>query len=77
MCNVGKIDKTARIVGAIALLVAAYFTPYWWLGIAGLFVIGTIVFSFCPMYTLLGINTSCEMKSKDKEKTEETEKKSE
>jgi len=38
MCNVGKIDKTARIVGAIALLVAAYFTPYWWLGIAGLFV---------------------------------------
>ncbi|MFL0683152.1 MAG: DUF2892 domain-containing protein [Algoriphagus aquaeductus] len=65
--NMGNIDKSVR------LLVAAVLTALYFLGvvdgtlgivalvIAGVFVL-TSVISFCPLYTLFGINT-CKTKS--------------
>jgi len=61
--NMGTIDKTIRII--IAIIVAGlYFTNVisGTLGIvllvfAGVFVLTSLI-SFCPLYTLLGINTS-------------------
>jgi hypothetical protein len=62
MRNVGRIDQYARIIIGLALL--AYTVKEGSLG-AGWVVAGTIgvvlivtaFFSFCPLYTLLGVNT--------------------
>ena len=60
MCNMGKIDRIIRVVAALGLFATAFLTPYWWLAIIGAVVTGTVLISFCPLYTLLGINTGCE-----------------
>ena len=57
--NVGGIDRMARIVVGIVLIALAY--PLlgilgWW-GWIGIIPLVTGLFSFCPFYTLLGINT--------------------
>jgi len=59
MCNMGKIDKIIRVVVALGFFAAALLTPYWWLAIVGAVAIATVLISFCPLYTLLGINTGC------------------
>lgn len=64
MCNIGKLDKIIRTVIALGLFVAAFLTPYWWLAIIGVVAIGTALISFCPLYTLLGINTGCKTEEK-------------
>lgn len=58
--NVGGIDKIARIVIGIALIVWAIVGgPAWaWIGIVPL---ATGVLGWCPAYTLLGIKT-CPLK---------------
>lgn len=58
--NVGGIDKIARIVVGIALIVWALAGgPVWaWIGILPL---ATGLLGWCPAYTLLGIKT-CPMK---------------
>jgi len=55
--NVGGIDKILRIaVGAVLLILAimGIGTPWTWIGVVPL-VTGLI--GFCPLYTILGINT--------------------
>jgi len=55
--NVGGIDKILRIaVGAVLLILAimGVGTPWTWIGVVPL-VTGLI--GFCPLYTILGINT--------------------
>ncbi len=70
--NVGGIDRTIRIVAGLVLMVlgAVFFSKA--LGIAllviGLVVLGTGVFRFCGLYTLLGINT-CPINTTEKEKS--------
>jgi len=65
--NMGSVDKTFRLLVAIAL-VAFYFLGVveGVLGTVALVVAGvftlTSVISFCPLYTLFGINT-CKTKS--------------
>jgi len=59
MCNLGKIDRIIRVVIALGLFAAAALTPYWWLAIIGLVPLGTSLISFCPLYTVLGLNTGC------------------
>ncbi len=59
MKNVGAIDRTARIVvGVVLVLLAAvpsaYHTPWGWLGLVPL---ATALLGWCPAYTLLGIRT--------------------
>ncbi|MDP2243375.1 DUF2892 domain-containing protein [Pseudomonas sp.] len=58
--NVGGIDKIARIVVGIALIVWAIAGgPMWaWIGLLPL---ATGLLGWCPAYTLLGIKT-CPMK---------------
>lgn len=54
--NVGNVDRIVRIVAGVAVIAAGlYFQS--WLGALGLVLIGTALVSFCPLYTLLGINT--------------------
>ena len=58
--NVGQIDKAARLVLGVALLAwAATSGPIWaWIGVVP---IATALFSFCPLYSLIGVNT-CQIK---------------
>lgn len=59
--NVGQADKIARIVlGAVLILLSltGVIGVWGWVGIVPL---GTGLFNFCPLYTLLGINT-CKIK---------------
>ncbi|MFG0505709.1 YgaP family membrane protein [Pseudomonas putida] len=58
--NVGGIDKIARIVVGIALIVWAIAGgPVWaWIGVLPL---ATGLLGWCPAYTLLGIKT-CQTK---------------
>jgi len=54
--NVGNPDRILRVIAGIALLVWAILGgPVWaWIGIVPL---ATSLLGFCPLYTLLGINT--------------------
>jgi len=55
--NVGSIDRSLRIVVGLALVAWAIFFsgPVWaWIGVVPLV---TGLFKFCPLYTLLGMNT--------------------
>ena len=57
--NVGGIDRMLRIVVGI-VLVSLFFVLEGnarYLGLLGLVMLGTGIFSFCPAYTLLGVNT--------------------
>ncbi|MDO8347723.1 MAG: DUF2892 domain-containing protein [Rugosibacter sp.] len=55
--NVGGIDRILRIVVGLALIGWAFAGgPVWaWIGIVPL---ATALINFCPLYTLIGINTS-------------------
>jgi len=59
--NVGGIDRIMRIVAGLVLIglaIAGIGAPWTWVGVVPLV---TGVFSFCPFYPLLGVN-SCPMK---------------
>lgn len=62
--NVGSIDAIVRIVIGLAIIGFAYMQegPMRWIGIAALIPFATAAVGFCPLYTLLGINT-CPNKS--------------
>jgi hypothetical protein len=57
-CNVGGIDRLLRVVVGLALIAWALTGgPVWaWVGVVPL-VTGLI--RVCPMYSMLGLNTSC------------------
>lgn len=57
--NVGGIDKVLRIVVGIALLSLLMWGDgnMRWFGLIGLVPLGTALMGWCPLYTLLGVNT--------------------
>jgi Inner membrane protein YgaP-like, transmembrane domain len=64
MCNVGGIDRALRIIVGLALLSLVFIgdriafighNVVW--GWAGIVLLGTGIFSFCPAYALFGIKT--------------------
>jgi len=58
--NVGKADRSVRIVfGLIVLLLGFYFQSWW--GLIGLIPILTSVIGWCPAYSIFGIS-SCKVK---------------
>jgi len=64
--NTGGIDKGLRMVaglGVLSLLFILEGNAKWW-GLAGLVPLLTGSFGYCPLYTLLGINT-CPLQKKD------------
>ena len=61
--NVGGIDRILRIVVGIVLIgLAAMGTIGWW-GWLGVVPLVTGLFRFCPLYTMLGMNT-CPVRNK-------------
>ena len=69
--NVGGMDKNARmVIGALLVLVGTVGIQSIVVTIIGLVVMGTGVFGFCGLYSLLGINTACKIATKDGEKKE-------
>jgi Protein of unknown function (DUF2892) len=59
--NVGGIDRILRIVAGlvlIALTLTGSIGVWGWIGVVPL---ATALFGFCPLYTVLGMNT-CPMK---------------
>ena len=63
--NVGGVDKILRIVVGLVLLSLILIlegNTRWW-GLVGIVPLVTGLFNFCPLYTLLGINT-CPLKDK-------------
>jgi hypothetical protein len=57
MCNVGWIDRVLRVVLGMGLIVLALYGFAW--GWIGLIPLATGAIGFCPLYTLLGMNTGC------------------
>ena len=61
--NVGSVDRIARIVVGLVLLSLLFLlegNARWW-GLVGLVPLLTGLFSTCPLYSLLGLNT-CPLK---------------
>ncbi len=55
--NMGKVDRTIRIVVGLALIALVFVgpqTPWGWIGIVPL---ATALVGNCPAYSLLGIRT--------------------
>ncbi len=58
MCNMGFFDRFLRVfVGGLLLFVAIFGGWVW--GYIGLILLATGFISFCPLYTLLRLNTGC------------------
>jgi hypothetical protein len=55
--NIGTIDRTLRLGVGLALVVWGLLSQNW-LGAIGLIPISTPAISWCPAYTLYGMNTS-------------------
>jgi hypothetical protein len=55
--NIGSVDRIVRIIvglGLISIVFVGPQTPWGWIGVVPL---ATALVSWCPLYTLLGINT--------------------
>lgn len=57
--NIGTIDRFIRIVPGLALLSLLLLLDGWlrWVGLIGVIPLVTAVASFCPLYSVLGINS--------------------
>jgi hypothetical protein len=57
--NVGSVDRIIRVLLGLGLLAFALFSAnqYAWIGYIGIVPILTAVFSSCPLYSVLGMNT--------------------
>jgi hypothetical protein len=60
-CNVGRTDKVARMILAVVIGALGIYFKSWW-GLLGVLPLVTGLISFCPVYTILGLNT-CTPKS--------------
>ncbi len=64
-CNIGKTDKTIRIIVGILIILWGIFDKNWW-GLIGLIPLLTGIVSWCPAYSLLGIKTCADKESEVK-----------
>lgn len=62
--NVGSADKIIRIVLSLGLLSLLFLleAPMKYLGLIGIVPLATSLMGWCPLYTLLGVNT-CKVKA--------------
>lgn len=54
--NVGSTDRMLRIIAGIVIIALGVYSQSWW-GIIGLVPLLTGLFRFCPLYTMLGMNS--------------------
>lgn len=57
--NIGKTDRTIRIVAGCIIIAAGVVTGSWW-GIIGIVPIATAFLRWCPAYLPFGISTDKE-----------------
>lgn len=57
MMNVGSTDRVVRLLVGIAILAYFFFTTWSAWGYLGFVVAATGLFGYCPLYSLLRINT--------------------
>jgi hypothetical protein len=57
--NVGTIDRTIRVVVGVALLSLLIVVEggQRWVGLVGIVPLATALFGYCPLYTVLGVQT--------------------
>lgn len=60
-CNVGKTDRTIRIIVGLAIIGAGFYYQSW-LGVIGLIPLGTAALGWCPLYLPLGVSTCADQK---------------
>jgi hypothetical protein len=60
--NIGRSDKTIRLLLSVVILAAGVYFKSWW-GLLAIVPLVTVAISFCPLYSFLGINT-CEVPKK-------------
>ncbi len=68
-CNVGKVDRAARIVVGLGIIAAGFALNSWW-GAVGLIPLITGLAKWCPLYVPLKISTGsccCSCKGGEKE----------
>ena len=54
--NVGNTERMIRIIAGIIIIALGVYYQSWW-GVVGVVPLFTGLFRFCPLYTMLGINT--------------------
>lgn len=62
--NEGTIDRGLRVVVGLGLLSLVFWGPQSMLGYIGIVPLTTGLIGWCPLYTLIGLNT-CPMKKKN------------
>ncbi len=55
--NIGAADRAIRVGVGLILLALVFTGPRTLWGLVGLVPLATAAFSFCPLYTILGIST--------------------
>ncbi len=58
--NIGQSDRMFRMILSIVIAFAGYYYKSWW-GLLALVPLVTAFIGYCPLYSLLGMN-SCEKK---------------
>ena len=54
--NVGNTERLLRIIAGVVIIALGLYYGSWW-GVIGLVPLLTGLFRFCPLYTMLGMNT--------------------
>ncbi|MCA9517526.1 MAG: DUF2892 domain-containing protein [Myxococcales bacterium] len=62
--NEGTVDRVARVIIGVALILLAFVGPKTPWGFLGIVPLVTGLIGSCPLYTVLGLRT-CPMKAKD------------
>lgn len=57
-CNVGPVDRTARLLLAAGLFGLALTTSYTWLSLVAIVPLITSLVGYCPLYSAVGMDTS-------------------
>ncbi|HSP86354.1 MAG TPA: DUF2892 domain-containing protein [Psychrobacter sp.] len=54
--NVGSTERLLRIIAGVVIIGLGMYYGSWW-GVIGLVPLLTGLFRFCPLYSMLGMNT--------------------
>ncbi len=54
--NIGSTDRIIRVVLAMLIAAAGLYFKSWW-GLLAVIPLFTTLFSFCPLYKIIGVNT--------------------
>ncbi|MCK5361310.1 MAG: DUF2892 domain-containing protein [Gammaproteobacteria bacterium] len=54
--NMGDTDRAIRAIVGFIVMGAGFYFHSWW-GVAGIYILATSMFNWCPPYALFGLNT--------------------